>query len=882
VCGVSSPILPSIAALGPTRTGARTLGRAEVVAVPATVELDVVVPSDRRLDAPIVRTRALDVLGLGPLPDDDAALAARVTRLVRAQGIAAVRLRLASARASAQHLKSLGAPRDIARADALLSRLDRMGPALERLTAEREHVRRGLTPRALVQAKRLLDAAERRVDAMVAQYRDPAELAALRSAAQDLLVARRRGPAAYAKAHRELAARHAILRRFDYDGPLEPLLDLARDTQVVRAGGQAIEVDRPAAWPVGTMLADAKSAIADMRERLERDPAAVWKLPSVIEATLIAEGVATSGMVAAHARDVVSEVHADEALWRTFVSIAAIGLGVAAALPSGGTSVAVGAAVTASLDAYQLYLSAEAYAFASDAWNAELSSEAPSGWGVAMDAVGATIGVAGAAVGLTKAAFAALLARSDAVGDAARGLSLRIGEARANALFARFGEEGATDAFHAMPSEVWTRLADVDDVAVHRAFDVLGAQRFGDLAHVMGSERFAAAVATTDAKTWANLLSTPLETKRLAKVLAIEPATLAAIAPHVKGEGLARIVTRIDPTAIGHAKGAFLTVHGQLRFNGFELLRAVDDGTFDAVEGTWSMLRAAAPEEMARFAMLSRRDVADLEALVVASFHGRPLDADRLGRVVARTNARRRDVVKLAWRIAEPSVQLSRRAEALARRVPELRMGLEILATTPGLGDAMIDGVVRRLERAVGARGATFSRAHLARWLEDAAAAGRGLPSALADRVEEIDYALEVVAAGRVAPGSTVYLGVEAGERVALARGGPWLELPTVDPNAKDTLQDLDVVFLGRDGAVNVVEVKKSDQALWEALEKTEGRYLEKFDALRSRSSSAVDLRVALRGSSEVWLDSVLRSVPESPRVKADEYGVRLETRGAP
>ncbi len=875
---MSSPILPSIAALGPTRTGARTLGRADVVAEPRTVELDVVVPSDRRLDAPIVRTGALDVLGLGPLPDDDAALAARVTRLVRAQGIAAVRLRLASARASAQHQKSLGAPRAVARAEVILDRLDRMGPALERLAVERAHVRRGLTPRALTQAERLLDAAERRVDAMVAQYRDPAELAALRSAAKDLVVARRRGPAAYAKTHRELAARHAILRRLDFDAPLEPLLDLARDTQVVRAGGQAIEVDRPAAWPVATMLADAKSAIADMRDRLKRDPASVWKLPSVIEATLIAEGVATSGMVAAHARDVVAEVHADEALWRAFVSIAAIGLGVAAALPSGGTSVAVGAAVTASLDAYQLYLSAEAYAFESAAWNAELSSEASSGWGVAVDAVGATIGVAGAAVGLTKATFSALLARSDAVGDAARGLSLRVGEARANALFARFGEEGAADAFHAMPSEVWSRLVDVDAVAVHRALDVLGAQRFGDLAHVMGIERFAAAVAATDAKTWANLLSTPLDAKRLARVLAIEPATLAAIAPHVKGEGLARVVARIDPAAIGHAGGAFLTVHGQLRFNGFELVRAVDDGTFDAVEGTWSMLRAAAPEEMARFAMLSRRDVADLEALVVASFHGRPLDADRLGRVVARTNARRRDVVRVAWRIAEPSVQLSRRAEALARRVPELRMGLEVLATTSGLSDATIDGVVRRLERAVGARGATFSRAHLARWVEDAAAAGRGLPTAVADRVEELDYALEVVAAGRVAPGSTVYPGVEAGERVALARGGPWLELPAVDPNAKDTLKDLDVVFLGRDGAVNVVEVKRSDQALWEALEKTEGRYLNKFADLRDESSSSLEVTVAVRHSrSRSWLYERVPSSGSTPEKQAARLGIDIE-----
>ncbi|CAN0555240.1 unnamed protein product, partial [Laminaria digitata] len=139
---------------------------------------------------------------------------------------------------------------------------------------------------------------------------------------------------------------------------------------------------------------------------------------------------------------------------------------------------------------------------------------------------------------------------------------------------------------------------------------------------------------------------------------------------------------------------------------------------------------------------------------------------------------------------------------------------------------------------------------------------------ALDSRLLELEYALDVVDRGKAADGSTLFLGVKAGERVQLRPGGPWVEMPVPLPGEKGTLQDIDVLFLSPGGHVQALEVKRSVQTLWQALDKTKGAYLEKFVRWREQGAKAGQTRevgVAIRLRDGDWANRTLTSANTTP-----------------
>jgi hypothetical protein len=147
----------------------------------------------------------------------------------------------------------------------------------------------------------------------------------------------------------------------------------------------------------------------------------------------------------------------------------------------------------------------------------------------------------------------------------------------------------------------------------------------------------------------------------------------------------------------------------------------------------------------------------------------------------------------------------------------------------------------------------------------------------------ELDYALHAVESGKAARGSTVYLGVSAGERVRLAPGGPWVELPKPAPCQTARLQDIDVLFLTPTGEVQLVEVKRSAQALWKELLRTEGRYFDKFNLWRADGGSMGQrrrLEMAIRHVEDGYLDRALPGTRTSVRTLMEDGLVDLQVVG--
>lgn len=854
-------------------------------------------PTDPFLEAESSRDSVVSIIGLGDLPADAAGLEHRVARLVRAQGIEAVRIRLASAKASAEQLggmgRRFGGADNVERAKTIAARIDQMTVAVATLEAERTTVREALMPHARRQADKMLDAAARRVAGMRAQYQDIDQLRSLRSSARSLIAAlgrasrtiaeathdseRQHARATYAATHRRIAEAHPILARFELGVSSIDLMDIACDSETRLVAGHAVETPRPLDTPTRAMLDAADAAIADMRERLVHDPAAVWKLPTVVDATLIAHGVPADGMVAAHARDIVRTTHRDERLWQTFMSIASVTLGVAAALPSGGTSLGLSAGAAASIDAYQLYLSVEAYRFTADTWAAELSNQRPTPIGVLIDGLGAAAGFSGGLTAAAKTAFVRRIAHTDSIGDAARGLEMRLGRDSAAALFAKVGENEAAELYASVAPEVWSALALIDDGAAARALDVLGTERFVEWAQVMGATGFASAVRRVEPAVWPHLLSTPIEPADLVAALALGDGLVTELAPLLKGRGLAELSRAVDGAPVASVGGGFVTVHGHLRFHANQVTMKAKAGTLDVMARRWSALEAKAPE-VTMIAQVTERDLDDLTEFVKQTSADKPIHDKQLQRIADRIGHPARDVRRLVRNAA--GFRFSARAAALEKLAPELADGLAALESSR-IAEALRDRALALLEDALDAKGATIARGHLGAWLEDAVHAGRGLDQGMAPRLEELAFAVEVVEGGRAAKDSTVYLGIRSGESVVLAPGGARLELPAVDPNMKGTLQDLDVVFLDKDGVVQVVEVKRSDEALWHALENSDrGRYLYKFVQLRAQRSdldAALEIRFGLRQSETGALDRMVTKAQDTPRSLLTKYKIHLE-----
>ncbi len=869
----------------PTRTSGRAVDR-PVLESPPPVTLDHSVPSDVILREPEVRASAIEVLGLGSLGATPRALERRLVRLVRAQGVRAVRLRVRLARGEAQALYDgavgIGSAPALRRADAILRRLDVLDHGLDRFEAERARVRAAMTPRAVATAEAILEQTRASVLEWRTKYGDTSALLALRADAQALFEARGRferasgaerieARAAYDALHVRISARHPPLASASLGAPLTELWAFASETESKQVGQVVVDVPRPLDAALESKMQATLDGVKSMQARLRDDPDAVWQLPEVVEATLIAEGIVSHGMVAAHARDVVREVNRDERMWRTFVSMAAVGLGIAAALPSGGASLAAAAVATSALDGYQLYLAYAEYRRGVDAADAGLASERPSPLPVVLETAATTAGAGGAATALAKSRFVRALGRADDVGTAARAMETRLGRERAASLFERFGDDGV----EALPAELWSRWAAVDEGPLDAALDALGPDQVLAWTEAVGPERVAALVADVSPAWWADLMATSIEPEAIEGVLALGPEVVAVLLPSVKGEGLAALARAADGAPVSVLDDGFAVVRG-VRFH--PRSPGAADRLVDALS-RWDALVARTPE-LAKFGPWTEREIGRVERLVREVFGGKRHKRAAFRSLAARSGATPSALRRAIHAAAGRAVVLGRRAAAIAARAPELRDGLESLAlsaVSPATRARALDSV----ERALGLSEVTISRRHLGAWLDDAADAGHSIERCFVDRLVELEYAIEAADAGRVAEGSTVYLGLKPGEHVALKPGGPWFEVPATTPGRVGTLEDLDVVFIDADDVVHVVEVKRTDEALWKALEKTSGEYVDKFVQLRGDGAVVGQKRevtMAIRSPETGAVDRHLTvGEGETPRAVLAKKAIRVE-----
>ncbi|MCA9553691.1 MAG: EndoU domain-containing protein [Myxococcales bacterium] len=629
------PPPPPLEAPPLTRTDGVAPERSDVVeAYAEPAPLLTQVPGDRVLSAPPPVVAPMEVLGLGPLAADSPALQLRVTRLVRAQGVAEVTRLLAEARSTAEGLQSslLRHGRSAAHPAELARRIRVMEAFLPSLAAERDEVQAKLQPHVVAEAHAALDAAEARVDQIGAQYFGangygrPEALGSLRADAQALLQARNealqaQGPAraeaaaAYTALHREVSARHPILASFDLATPeVAKLEDLALDEVPAEEAYMA----RPLDEPIRSMLADVRGSVADMRQRLADDPEVVWRLPGVVEATLVRHDVPADGMVAAYARDGVRTQARNDAVTRGFVSVLSVGLGIAAALPSGGASLAAASAAATAVDGYQLYLSVEEYRlFAAASGTAvdrrdALSDQVPSAGWLALDALGAAAGAAGTVAALRKTAFTRLLAEQGPVGDMARGLELRLGVDRAATLVDELGAGEADLLFRGLARETWNALAELPAARFESAVQALGADGLRGLEDALGPTRAGAWIAGLSEEARRGLGATRLGREEVARIAArFTPEEVSHLAPTLKGRGVAELAANVGDARLMVAAD-HVVVDGQLRLGLQEVLRSAVRGDLAARRAGLATLKARSPS-LRGLGTLTMRELRGLE-----------------------------------------------------------------------------------------------------------------------------------------------------------------------------------------------------------------------------------------------------------------------------
>lgn len=315
------------------------------------------------------------VLGVGVLGPDPQAIAERVVTVAKVQGIEHVETQVRWARSGLEQLEGLGErsqnPATVARARTGLARLEVAQAVLTALKEARANVRTELEPQVVAFAEQSLDATLGQVEALRKRYAgDRTQLESLRQDAQTLEKALRamdQGALTledYGELYRELADRHPPLARFApgmSSADRGYLWGLADPVDVEVIGGRAVERPRPGDAGLTRLLDDTASAARSLKAQLRDDPTRVWHLPDLVDASLKDLEIAPSCLVGALARDEARRTVADRAFTRKLTVTLAVGLGVAAAIPSGGASLAVAGGMALSVDAFDLFLSLEQY-----------------------------------------------------------------------------------------------------------------------------------------------------------------------------------------------------------------------------------------------------------------------------------------------------------------------------------------------------------------------------------------------------------------------------------------------------------------------------------------------------------------------------------------
>jgi hypothetical protein len=195
------------------------------------------------------------------------------------------------------------------------------------------------------------------------------------------------------------------LARHDYEGQYPILAAFTEE-------GDPQVLERLASSEGGAMLAqkayETQRDIHTVREALREGDQSVWLLPRVVNMTKPQMGVIPGSM---RERVIQDKIEDEEPSWLASLALAVftIAAGIILAIPSGGTSLAVSAAVLAgelsllALDAYLLYGQIEEYNIAAAATGTDfnaaraISSQDPSLFWLVVGIIGTAVGAVGAA-----------------------------------------------------------------------------------------------------------------------------------------------------------------------------------------------------------------------------------------------------------------------------------------------------------------------------------------------------------------------------------------------------------------------------------------------------------------------------------------------------
>lgn len=800
------------------------------------------------------KTGAVFQTSLGPLPDDDDALRCRTIALVRAQGVDAVARQLDEIEKSFDEMVRLaqGTPaaaqiKDQRETFARIART--MRAELSALRASRDAFLPAFRREAIATAKDVIAASRSKVAGAISKYgidrrdapiaperawsrpktvtvQDNEATRSLRAAAAEISAAQQKvallssGATVDARtlgqkqAELELAERDlaALISRHGRAHPV--LLDALRSADPAAkladfaAGGDRL------ARALESYGQEALDAADRLEERLERDPDAVWQLVPVVEATKIKLGIEPGALGDCFADQAVRDVRRDRDLQRFGISVIAFTLGIAAALPSGGASIAAWSLAASIADGFLLHDTLENNALHDDARSLDpaLSDHTPSRAWTWIEIAGTTVGFAGTICAFAKTPFARLLAREDEIGGVARKISLDLGRKRAAKLLEEVGPERFLQLGRDVPGEALVEL-----LRAHSPATVCFALK------ELSVFEARALLARFDEPTLAAVRDGMSARALLRAGFDLGADVVAALAPVLRGEGLLRLHAAAGTSLRGKT---IHVIEGRIQIgDGFALSPRVflDLAADVSRSARIEAFAARLPGDVARKISAADLDLDALEQLEkivelrVAGDHqaaNRLLEqCDALSELAAEASKSLRKVqpkkvarqpVRTIPPEAEPIV--AHYGDAAAKAFSSKAISAELKASLQGSLAKVADsgrfdqeGVCRVLRQIAGAK-------------NDAQAL---------EYIAQLEHGLRVVAEGRLHAEGQIFFEARHGTH-ELAPGKRFDFGP--QPRGDAIVEDADLLYLGADEKVHVDEVKNTAHALVDKISvKTKG-----------------------------------------------------------
>lgn len=242
------------------------------------------------------------VQGVGPLPAERSAIAARVFKAATAQGLESIERRLLHVKEGLAYInaRTVDDPQTSSRGARVETALGVVGE----LRAERAKIERRLTPHLVQQAGDMVAANRARIETLRATYigsetvPPQTPLQDLRAATRTLLELRRdleasptpEGARDFLARRRELAAAHPLLGEIGVDAAgLSILGSLAAEPQEPQWDEAFTRREAPDA--LQALLDDTERAGQSLLQKLQAQPEAAWSLPLLVDAALDHEGL---------------------------------------------------------------------------------------------------------------------------------------------------------------------------------------------------------------------------------------------------------------------------------------------------------------------------------------------------------------------------------------------------------------------------------------------------------------------------------------------------------------------------------------------------------------------------------------------------------------